>query len=261
MDIASYTCPGGRNVNEDSFFAGEDVFVVADGLGGHEKGEDASSCAIKSIRENSHGYYSDGRILEILNVANKAVRDLDNQGRTTVAAAFLESGIFRYANVGDSRVYYFRNGKVFAQSKDHSVCQAAVDMGFLKPEEIRMNEDRPRLLKALGGREELDIKECYPHIEMQAGDAFLLCSDGFWEYVYEEEMETELQNAANAEDWLAAMLRHQLTRANNQGDNYTAICVKVDETMAFYSKQKHKENSFWKLFRKYFVGARTITEE
>lgn len=223
IDVASYTCCGGHSINEDSFLVTDNVFVVADGLGGHENGEVASDCAIKSVKGNCTGNYSQKRIMEILEAANSAVVKLGGPARTTIAAAFLENGIFRYANVGDSRVYYFRDGKVLAQTKDHSVCQAAVDMGTMSPEEIRHSDDRSRLLKVLGNDENLNLKKSYPEIQMREGDAFLLCSDGFWEYVYETEMQADLLKSDSSEEWLAYMLKRQLLRAKNEGDNYTVI--------------------------------------
>lgn len=224
IDVAHYTCRGGHSINEDSYFVGGSVFAVADGLGGHANGEEASACAIKYIQENCTGGFDDQKILEILNGANQAVLDLNSPARTTIAAAFVERDEFRYANVGDSRVYYFRNGKLFAQTKDHSVCQALVDMGTLSAEEIRNSEDRSRLLKVLGNEKELNLKKTYPPITIQEGDAFLICSDGFWEFVYEREMEDDFKRAKSTKQWMDDMLKRQLDRAKNEDDNYTVIC-------------------------------------
>ena len=156
--------------------------------------------------------------------ANTEVIKKGDGGKTTIAAAFTENGNFIYANAGDSRVYYFRDGKIIAQTKDHSVCQASVDMGMIRPEDIRGNEDRSRLLKVLGSEEKLNIKKSYPPIKIQNGDAFLVCSDGFWEYVYETEMEADLLKSDNSETWLKYMLKRHILRAENKGDNYTAVC-------------------------------------
>ena len=141
-----------------------------------------------------------------------------------MAAAFAENGRFIYANAGDSRVYYFHDGKIIAQTKDHSVCQASADMGLIRPEDIRGNEDRSRLLKVLGGEEKLGIKRHYPPIKLRNGDAFLVCTDGFWDYVYEAEMEADLLKSGSADVWLKYMLKRHILRAQNKGDNYTAIC-------------------------------------
>lgn len=226
INSAKYSCAAGHDINEDSFLCSPDkgVFVVADGLGGHSLGERASLAAVDYFAENCRGGYIDESLPQLLEGANTAVLQNGEGGKTTVAAVLAEGKSFFYANAGDSRVYFFRDGKIIAQTKDHSVCQASVDMGMIRPEDIRGNEDRSRLLKVLGSEERLNIKKPYPPIELQNGDAFLICSDGFWEYVYEAEMETGLMRSNDAETWLKYMLKRHILRAKNKGDNYTAIC-------------------------------------
>lgn len=226
IDTAKYSCAAGHEINEDSCLSLPEtgIFIVADGLGGHTDGEKASMAAIDYFERSCRGGYTDEEITRLLEEANNEVLNNGDGGKTTVAAAFTENGRFIYANVGDSRVYYFRSGKIIAATKDHSVCQASVDMGMMRPEDIRGNEDRSRLLKVLGAEKELNIKKRYQPIEMQNGDAFLICSDGFWEYVYETEMEADLLKSDSAEVWLKYMLKRHILRAENKGDNYTAIC-------------------------------------
>ncbi len=224
FNTAKFTHQGGREINEDSMLCKDGLWIVADGLGGHADGEKASAEAVKYFEENCNGGYTDELVNELLEGANSAVGRLEGTGRTTVAAAFAENGIFRMANAGDSRVYYFRNGKIIAQTKDHSVSQASVDMGIITADDIRTNEDRSSLLKVLGNEERLNIKKRYPAITIQSGDSFLLCSDGFWEYVLESEMEADLLKSDNAEAWLSHMLKRHMLRAENKGDNYTAVC-------------------------------------
>ncbi|MDE7360459.1 MAG: protein phosphatase 2C domain-containing protein [Oscillospiraceae bacterium] len=226
IDTAKYSCPGGHEINEDSCLTLPEsgIFIVADGLGGHTDGEKASMAAIDYFERSCRGNYTDEEIARLLEEANIEVLNNGDGGKTTVAAAFTENGRFIYANVGDSRVYYFRGGKIIAATKDHSVCQASVDMGMMRPEDIRGNEDRSRLLKVLGAEKVLNIKKRYQPIEVQNGDAFLICSDGFWEYVFETEMEMDLLKSDSAEVWLKYMLKRHILRAENKGDNYTAIC-------------------------------------
>ncbi len=224
VDAASFTSAGGFEINEDSFFCGEGVFAVADGLGGHADGEKASAEAVRYLKENCRGGYTAESINEILEGANSAVRALECEARTTVAAAFIEGKYFQCANAGDSRVYYFKKGSVVLQTKDHSVCQASVDMGLMSSDEIRGNEDRSRLLKVLGSSEKLNLKKSYEPVEISSGDAFLVCSDGFWEYVTETEMEADLLKSDTAEKWMRYMLKRHLLASENKGDNYTLIC-------------------------------------
>lgn len=237
INSAKYTCAAGHDVNEDSCLCAADkgIFIVADGLGGHADGEKASMTAVDYIEENSFGGYTTERIYELMESANKEVLQNGGGGKSTVAAAFIENGRLFYTNVGDSRVYIFRSGRIISQTKDHSVCQASVDMGMLSPDEIRGSEDRSRLLKVLGSEESLNIKKRYQPVTLQDKDAFLVCSDGFWEYVYENEMEADLLKSDSAELWLKYMLKRHILRAENKGDNYTAVCgiVHFDGTEQF----------------------------
>lgn len=220
IDSYNYTNKGKYPVNEDSFFCGGSIYAVADGLGGHGGGDTASVCAVRYISEN---YRSAQEITELISGANNAVRGLDNGSRSTVAAAFVEDGKFHYINVGDSRVYFFRNGKLLCRTKDHSVCQAAVDAGTMTEDEIRGHEDRSRLLKVLGENETLKLPRCEP-ITLCDGDAFLICSDGFWEFVYETEMEVDLLKSDSAKRWGDHMLRRHLKRSHCGDDNFTLVC-------------------------------------
>lgn len=226
INSAKYSCEAGHEINEDSCLcsAEKGIFIVADGLGGHSDGEKASLAAVDYFEENYRGNCGNELISQLMEGANTEVLQKGDGGKTTVAAAFAENGYFHYANAGDSRVYYFRDGRIIAQTKDHSVCQASVDMGMLRPEDIRGSEDRSRLLKVLGSEEKLNIKKAYPPIKIQNGDAFLVCSDGFWEYVYETEMEADLLKSDSSEAWLKYMLKRHILRAENKGDNYTAVC-------------------------------------
>ncbi|MCM1327820.1 MAG: serine/threonine-protein phosphatase [Ruminococcus sp.] len=226
INSAKYSCAAGHGINEDSCLCSPErgIFIVADGLGGHSSGEKASLAAVDYFEEKCFGGYTNECITELLEGANLEVLRKGDGGKTTTAAAFTENGKFIYANVGDSRVYYFRGGKIIAQTKDHSVCQASVDMGMMRFEDIRGSEDRSRLLKVLGSEESLNIKKHYPPIPIQNGDAFLICSDGFWEFVYEAEMEADLLKSDSADAWLKYMLKRHILRAENKGDNYTAVC-------------------------------------
>ncbi len=226
MDVVYYTDRGGREVNEDALLIKDGAFIVCDGLGGHASGEVASACAVKILSElcTKDIPYSPELINTFYLRANKAVIALKEQALTTVVGGFVNDGIFYYQGVGDSRLYYFRDGRKLAQTRDDSVCQAAVELGTMSYEEIRNSEDRSRLLKVLGNDPNLKIKKSYEPVRMRHGDAFLVCSDGFWEHVLDQEMEEELRASHDAEEWLVSMLRIQYMRAKNRDDNYTAIC-------------------------------------
>lgn len=224
IDYASYSATGGRPINEDSIYCRSDCFIVADGLGGHENGETASAQAVKFISEGYNNNASWEAVSALLLGADNAVRENGDGGKSTVAALFCEGNTIRYVNVGDSRVYFFRNGEILARSKDHSVCQAAVELGELSAQSVRESDDRTGLFKVLGATDPLRLPKPYDTIEVCDGDAFLLCSDGFWEYVYEIEMQADLLKSESAAEWLRHMLKRLLLRSENNGDNYSAVC-------------------------------------
>ncbi len=225
IDFYSYSGLGGRPVNEDSYITGNGCYIVSDGLGGHDNGEVASGAAIRYIAENfASSDLSDERIGKLILGADEAVKRSGEGGKATLAAVFTDGDIIRVDNIGDSRVYYFRHGSISFRTKDHSVCQASVDMGEMTDMDVRSSADRSGLFKVLGDDTALKLPKPYDTIEPIDGDAFLICSDGFWENVYEAEMEADLLKAENARDWLTHMLKRHFLRARNEGDNFTAIC-------------------------------------
>ena len=224
IDFYSYSGQGGRPINEDSYACGEGYYVVSDGLGGHDNGEVASAAAVNYIAQNYSGDISEDAVSALLAGADNAVRTLGGSGKATAAALFTNNGKIRISNVGDSRVYYFRRGSIFFRTKDHSVCQASVDMGEMTDDDVRHSADRSGLLKVLGDSSPLKVPKPYELIDPQDGDAFLICSDGFWEHIYDLEMQSDLLKSGNAREWLEHMLKRLLLRSENSGDNFTAVC-------------------------------------
>lgn len=226
IDTASFTCSGGREINEDSLLCRNNLYIVADGLGGHSAGEEASAAAVEYIENNLGNDYSEEAFINLFEKANEKIRSLDN-ALTTAAFAVIDNGFFHYANVGDSRVYLFRNNRMLIHTKDHSVCQASVDMGEIEYEDIRGNDDRSKLLKVLGNPGNLKLNKMYQPIKLADGDAFIVCSDGFWENVYETEMEIDLLKSLSAEQWMNHMLKRLMVKTEGEGDNYSVICGMV----------------------------------
>ena len=233
IDFYSYSGRGGRPVNEDSLICGENYFIVSDGLGGHDNGEIASSSAVNYIAENFCSDISAQSISQLLAETDEIVRQQGKGGKATVAALFSDGDKIRIANIGDSRVYYFRKGKIIFRTKDHSVCQASVYMGEMTDDDVRKSSDRSGLFKVLGDSEPLKLPKPYDEIYPKNGDAFLICSDGFWEHLYDMEIKADLLKSENAHDWLTHMLKRLLLRSENSGDNFTAICgiIHTNETV------------------------------
>ncbi|MFR5876182.1 MAG: PP2C family protein-serine/threonine phosphatase [Eubacterium sp.] len=233
----AYTNPGGRKNNEDSYAYKDGIWVLADGLGGHDCGEIASAAAadytVEQL-EQLNNNISEENIIKVENETNQYILELQKKKpaysamRTTLVFAVTDGDMLSYANVGDSRFYFFRGNQIIAQSEDHSVSAAIAKMGEIRYDDIRFNEDRNRLLKVIGNDENLKIKSIPPQIKLQSGDAFLLCSDGFWEYVYEQEMIIDLSKSDTPDKWLSFMTKRLLLRTENKNnDNFTAVCVMI----------------------------------
>ena len=233
LDVFKYSSVGGRSNNEDycECFAGDDcaVLVVADGLGGHDCGEVASEIAVKTVisaieSDSDTDLYAAIAQANAAIIAKQAEDPALEKMRTTIVCTKVSDNGLAYANVGDSRFYYFKAGQTHLRSKDHSVPQLAVDMGELSEAEIRYSDDRNKLLKVLGEDESLSLPEESPVLAVAPGDAFLLCSDGFWENVFDQEMEIDLIKATSAEEWARFMIKRLLLRVSGSHDNFTLIC-------------------------------------
>ncbi len=241
IDFAVLTKPGGRAVNEDSVAtaknAGEHLFVLADGLGGHGLGEVASAAAAAAaVRVFQEGKAAPGELLPqcIAHAQNALVEEQRRTGRTndiktTITLLHIaDGGSARWAHVGDSRVYQFIKDKVQQHTLDHSVPQMLVMQGEIRESDIRFHEDRNRLIRVLGMEWESPKFDLSPEAQATPGTSFLLCSDGFWELIDEKEMQKTLKAADGAAGWLAAM--ESIVLRGGQGrnmDNYSAIAVLV----------------------------------
>ena len=228
---------GGRKSNQDSFGAepGDNggCWVVADGLGGHAGGETASRMAVETVMQRCR--QASTAAAELIGdcfrdaqaaITRQAAENYELAGmRTTMVLLVADAQNAVWGHVGDSRLYWFRQGKIMHQTRDHSVPQMLVDAGKIRPEDIRGHEDQNRLTRAIGQVGELRPTISAAPLPVQAGDAALLCSDGVWTYVWETEMEADLAAAASPADWLARLEQRILARAEGPYDNYTAVAV------------------------------------
>lgn len=234
IQIACYSDTGGRERNEDTVrYAQRDgdrlCMLVADGLGGHGGGEQASAAAAEAICGGWDGRADKEMLIGLVKKANLQVLSLQTRMcamKTTVAVLAVEGDQAVWAHAGDSRLYRFQEGKLAFQTRDHSVAQMGVMLGEITVDQIRFHEDRNRVLRALGQDEDLTVETSGIALE-KGKHAFLLCSDGFWEYVLEPEMESDLQAAASPEDWIERMRRRLQGRVPADNDNNTAAAVWV----------------------------------
>lgn len=231
------TRPGGRSKNEDygvySEHRGCACFLVADGLGGHRGGEVASKAACESVLEaflKETGATADHLHKYLLNAGRsmEALRNktgLTDSLKTTLVVLLVDKKHATWAHIGDSRLYFFQTGRLVFQTKDHSLPQRLVDIGEITFDQIRFHEDRNRLISVFEGEDISRFSIRKEPVPINEGDAFLLCSDGFWDYVYESEMEYNLQRSRTPAGWIARLEDRLLERAEGSYDNYTALAV------------------------------------
>lgn len=239
LDVAVLSECGGRSENQDAcgHWAGEGAayFVVCDGAGGHLGGAVASKVAVAEALAalRASASCSADALENAMRTANEAVvREQKSQTQfsqmraTIVALAIdLEKSTAAWGHIGDSRLYGFREGRIVVQTRDHSVVQSLVDAGYLQPRELRTSPDRSKLLSALGDAEQFDPALGRGVFTVAPGDKFLLCTDGVWEYIQENELEQSLSDSTSAEEWLKALQRLVVARGKRRHDNYSAVAV------------------------------------
>lgn len=229
---------GGRDKNQDDVGYRENgragCWIIADGLGGHRGGELASTLTVESVLKSfqKRPDLEDEIIESRLRRAHEALRkaqekqpEYSSMG-TTVVALIRNGEEATWAHVGDARLYHFREGKIRFQTKDHSVPQTMAAAGDISSNEIRSHEDRDRLLRVVGENRELR-PEIGPEVKLEDGDAFLLCTDGFWEYVTESDMKACLNESSSTNTWLNKMEEILRSRTAENSDNYSALALSI----------------------------------
>ncbi len=229
----SHTGLGTKSRNEDSAYAGPELLVLCDGMGGHAAGDVASSLVVGELVHldgESHGADDMLDILESAVVAaNEHLADVAGQtealeGMGTTCIAMLRSGTkLAVANIGDSRAYLRRGQRVTQITKDHSFVQKLLDEGRISPDEALHHPQRALVTRVLTGR-----PEDHPDLsvrELRSGDRLLLCSDGLTDYVAEDTVAELLRDPGNPSqiaDQLVAIALRASTR-----DNITVIVADV----------------------------------
>ncbi|MCC6134585.1 MAG: serine/threonine-protein phosphatase [Gammaproteobacteria bacterium] len=238
LSTATLSCAGGCADHQDAcavFANGQGGLcaVLANGLGGQHCGEQAAQQAIATVRA-AFAQQAEPRsatVRRYLEAAHRAVQTRQQQHpelatmRTTAVTLLIDSGWATWAHSGDSRLYHFRAGAVAFQTRDHSVPQRLVGASDLHPSQIRYHQDRNQLLAALGEPGDLRLTTLPEPMALQAGDAFLLCSDGLWEPVTELEMIADRLKTATPAEWLELLEYRVLSRTLADHDHYSAVAV------------------------------------
>jgi len=222
-----------RAVNQDDFGAGDDLFVLADGMGGHRGGEVASAEAVAGVLGSFDDRTRAG-LARAVDRANQAVFgraagdvDLFGMGTTLCALALARSeggDVLAVANVGDSRVYRYGDGRLTQVSDDHSLVADLVRAGDLTEEEAARHPQRNILTRALGIESALSVDTW--ELPIQADDRYLLCSDGLFNEIDDDRIAALLAGHDNPELTAATLVRAAVDAGGH--DNVTALVVDVD---------------------------------
>ena len=242
-----------RNNNQDSlyrFFASSSsvdetpdfgLFIVADGMGGHSNGEQASAVAMQTVANAvlqslylplimSRFNGNNEQPYTISEVMNKAVKDANRRiimtvpdGGTTLTVALVMGDLAHFAHVGDSRAYIITEGEIEQLTRDHSLAQRLIELNQLSVEEQGENQHRNVLYRAIGHNEDIDVDTLTRRLP--AASYILLCSDGLWGEVSNADM---LETVLQAES-LQAACDSLVAKANQHGghDNISVMIFKT----------------------------------
>ena len=218
-----------REHNEDNFLVAPPLYAVCDGMGGHEGGEVASEIAVNTLAQRAPAELDAeglGRAVEEANLAviQGAREGLGKEGMgTTCTAAMLEGEKLIVAQVGDSRAYLLHNGILQQITRDHSVVADLVESGEISAMEARTHQWRSYITRALGldPYMQADLYE----INVAAGDRLMLCSDGLYSMVADEDISEILQTVPNPQDAADYLIDEAL--AGGGTDNITVVVVDV----------------------------------
>ncbi|HWS74654.1 MAG TPA: PP2C family serine/threonine-protein phosphatase [Quisquiliibacterium sp.] len=228
---------GARQVNQDRMgycFSRESLLmIVADGMGGHLRGEVAAQIAMQTagavfqrmarpaledpIEFLDHALRSGHR--EILRY--QELHRMPEAPRTTVVACLVQGGRAWWAHAGDSRLYWMRGGELLVRTRDHSKVESLVAQGLLQPHEQEQHPERNKVLNCLGSPFEPTV-EISQGVELLPGDSLLLCSDGLWSALSDEIL-CRVMAAAPAMRAVPDLVRQAVAAAGRQSDNVTAL--------------------------------------
>jgi serine/threonine protein phosphatase PrpC len=229
--VGAITDPGRRRRrNEDAYVCEPPLFAIADGMGGAQAGEVASRLAAAALKESGVETGGEERIYDLIQEANRRVYDRSSTDPTTsgmgttITVALVEDGDVAFGHVGDSRAYLIRQRKMEQITEDHSLVNELMKSGKLSREEAESHPQRSVITRALGTDPDVDVDTFT--IAAQAGDVFLLCSDGLTDMLSEDEILGLVeQNSSDIDAALKALVK----AANRSGgeDNITVVAFEI----------------------------------
>ena len=235
-----------RQLNQDYVFSCSkpignmpNLFIVADGMGGHKAGDYASKCTVETIeKEIKLSFEKNPTIIikKAIQKANKEIRkraaeDPNLQGMgTTVVVATVIGKYLQVANVGDSRLYVVNDSEIKQITRDHSLVEEMIRLGGITREDARLHPDKNIITRAIGVRDEVEID--FFTVELRPSDCILMCSDGLTNMLPDKDI-LEILKEHNDPKQLQEAAQALIDAANNNGgkDNIAVVLVSpfVDE--------------------------------
>lgn len=226
-----------REMNQDYMFASEtavgklpNLFIAADGMGGHKAGEYASRAAVETIVEEVEKDESGlavATIKKAIEEANRkilreAIIDIEKEGMgTTIVAATIIDGKLITANVGDSRLYIVNENRITQVTVDHSYVEELIRMGRIARSEARNHPDKNKITRAVGVFPKVDVD--FFETKVEPGDTVLLCTDGLTNMVEDEEIRRIILAQGDMKEKTATLI--ETANRNGGTDNITALLV------------------------------------
>ena len=236
---ASITAIGGRKSNEDALGQVNarcgNCYVISDGAGGHSGGALASHLVVDAVlgevglaERFSVDVLERAFALAETRIAERREGESSLASMSaTVAALLIDSSGRRavWGHLGDSRILHFRRGTLRTVTRDHSLVQRLVDAGYVAADRVAEHPSRNLLYGALGAEGDTGPALEREHVMLGDGDAFLLCTDGFWGRIETTRIEEQLRFSGNVDEWLEGMRCAVADGMRSGDDNYTAVGV------------------------------------
>jgi len=230
-----------RQLNQDYVFSSAkpmgnmpNLFIVADGMGGHNAGDYASKCTVETVvGEIRNSFEKNPTIIvkKAIDTANRKIRELAAADEnllgmgTTLVVATVIGKYLQVANVGDSRLYLVGKHGIRQITRDHSLVEEMIRLGGLSREDARRHPDKNIITRAIGAKDEVEAE--FFTEELELGDIILMCSDGLSNMLEDKEIEKIVQNEELEE--LKQKAEALINAANNNGgkDNIAVVLVKI----------------------------------
>ncbi len=231
---------GPRPYNQDrlaySYSKDSLLLVLADGMGGHRHGEIAAQLAIKTLTDafqrlakpllNSPAKFLTDHIQQVHDMIENVTQseNLVESPRTTIVVAVIQRGYLYCAHVGDSRLYHFRGNYLLYRTEDHSIVQSLYKKGMISKEEMSTHPYRNKIYNCVGGETppQIDLSD---RIELAEGDTILLCTDGLWGCLSDNEIKAILNENIDVSSATKTLMDAAENAADDHGDNLSAIAV------------------------------------